>query len=84
MPAGDGTGPMGMGPMTGGARGWCNPYSPLRTGARFAPYGPYGAPYAYQPYPGSPAYGFGRPRWGLGRGIWGRGRGGRGRGRGRW
>jgi hypothetical protein len=26
MPAMDGTGPMGMGPMTGGGRGWCNPY----------------------------------------------------------
>jgi hypothetical protein len=25
MPARDGTGPMGMGPMTGGGRGWCNP-----------------------------------------------------------
>ena len=46
MPALDGTGPAGMGPMTGGARGWCNPYSPLRIEARFAPYGLYGAPYA--------------------------------------
>jgi hypothetical protein len=91
MPALDGTGPAGMGPMTGGARGWCNPYSPLRIGARFAPYGLYGAPYAYQPpysfrsygwYP--PVYGAGRPRWGR-RGFWGRGmgRGGWGRGR-RW
>ena len=26
MPGFDGTGPMGMGSMTGGARGWCNPY----------------------------------------------------------
>jgi hypothetical protein len=26
MPALDGTGPAGMGPMTGGGRGWCNPY----------------------------------------------------------
>jgi hypothetical protein len=26
MPARDGTGPMGMGPMSGGGRGWCNPY----------------------------------------------------------
>jgi hypothetical protein len=26
MPGFDGTGPMGMGPMTGGARGFCNPY----------------------------------------------------------
>jgi len=82
MPGLDGTGPAGLGPMTGGARGWCNPYSPLRTGARVAPYGPYGAPYAHRPYTGyRPVYGFGRPRWGLGRGWGGRGRG---RGRGRW
>jgi hypothetical protein len=91
MPALDGTGPAGMGPMTGGARGWCNPYSPLYIGARFAPYGLYGAPYAYRPpygfwpygrYPA--AYGAGRPRWGQ-LGFWGRGMawGGRGRGR-RW
>ena len=26
MPAFDGTGPRGMGPMTGGGRGWCSPY----------------------------------------------------------
>ena len=26
MPGFDGTGPMGMGPMTGGARGRCSPY----------------------------------------------------------
>ncbi len=48
MPGLDGTGPRGMGPMTGGARGWCNPYSPLRYGAM-----PYGMPYApYQSYGG--------------------------------
>jgi hypothetical protein len=91
MPGFDGTGPAGMGPMTGGARGWCNPYSPLPIGAGFAPYGLYGAPHAYRPpygfrtygwYP--PAYGAGRPRWGR-RGFGGRGMawGGRGRGR-RW
>jgi len=91
MPGFDGTGPAGMGPMTGGGRGWCNPYSPL-----YAGYGPYAAPYAYRPYYAPVtgfwpygvyprAYGFGRPRWGL-RGFWGRGIGwgGRGRGRGRW
>jgi hypothetical protein len=91
MPALDGTGPAGMGPLTGGARGWCNPYSPLYVGAHFAPYGLYGAPPVYRPYYGfrsygwyPPAYGFGRPRWGL-RGFGGRGMalGGRGRGR-RW
>lgn len=80
MPGFDGTGPAGMGPMTGGARGWCNPYRPEYTG--YDPYRP--------PYPGPTrtpyAYGFGRPRWGAGRGFWGRGRGlgwGRGRGAGR-
>jgi len=80
MPGFDGTGPAGMGPMTGGGRGWCNPYTPS-----YASYGAYRAPrptpvrpyYAGRP----PAYGFGRPRWGMGRGF--RGGGGRGRGRGR-
>jgi hypothetical protein len=86
MPGLDRTGPAGMGPMTGGARGLCNPYGPL--------YGSY-APYRY-PYPAPRAYpwafGLGRPRWGMGRGYWGRGafglgfrgRGRRGGGRGRW
>lgn len=86
MPGFNGTGPDGMGPMTGGAQGWCNPYSPLYAGAGFAPYGPYAYPPSYsRPYRGYPsAYGFGRPRWGL-RGFGGRdlGRGGRGMGR-RW
>ena len=32
MPGGDGTGPMGMGPMTGGGRGYCvAPVSGIRT-----------------------------------------------------
>ena len=66
MPGFDRTGPAGMGPMTGGARGWCNPTNPMA-----ADYGPYRAPYpgpvrpAYGGYP--PAYGLGRPRWGVGR-----------------
>jgi hypothetical protein len=70
MPGLDGTGPVGMGPMTGGRRGWCNPYTVNRYPARRA--------YAS-------AFGLGRPRWGVGRGVFGRGRGiwGRGRGRGR-
>jgi hypothetical protein len=87
MPRFDGSGPAGMAPMTGGARGWCNPYGPRHDG-----YGPYRRPY---PVPVRPDYAtcglslgaYGRrPRWGLGRGFWGRGRGlalGRGRGRGR-
>ena len=74
MPGFDGTGPASMGPMTGGARGLCNPYSALHSG-----YVPYRRPYR--------AY-LGRPRWGMGRGYWGReafrlGFRGRGRGR-RW
>jgi hypothetical protein len=81
MPGFDGTGPAGRGPMTGGGRGWCNPY-----GLRSTAYGPYSLPY---PVPASPtyAYGLGRPRWGRSRGVWGRGRGlgwGPGRGRGWW
>lgn len=82
MPGFDGTGPAGSGPMTGGARGWCNPYR-----ARTAGFGPYRPPYpgpVRAPY----AYGFGRrPRRGLGWGFRGRGRGpgwGLGRGRGWW
>lgn len=78
MPRFDGTGPAGMGPMTGGGRGWCNPYS-----APYASYRPYHRPYAVPPG-ANYAYGLGRPRWGLGRGFWARGRGlalGRGWGR---
>jgi hypothetical protein len=78
MPGFDRTGPAGMGPMTGGARGLCNLYSPVYGSHALYRY-PYQAPRAYA----------GRPRWGMGRGYWGRGafgRGfrGRGRGRGRW
>lgn len=62
MPGLNGTGPMGMGPMTGGGRGRCNPY---RGGMGYSrPYYGYG-------YPGF--WGFGRGR-GIGRG-WGLGRG---------
>jgi hypothetical protein len=78
MPRFDGTGPAGMGPMTGGARGPCNPHN-----ARYAGYSPYRPRYAVPPNPNYPT-GFGRPAWGLGRGFRGRGRGfGRGRGPGR-
>lgn len=88
MPGFDGTGPRGMGPMTGGGRGWCNPYygwgSPPFMGAY-----PYGTPYGYTPpyggsyppygaYPSSAPYPYGP--YGFGRGF-GRGRG-RGFGRG--
>jgi hypothetical protein len=52
MPAMDGTGPMGMGPMTGGGRGWCNPYfggigmSTWRY-PYYQPFGWGGVPYGY-------------------------------------
>ncbi len=81
MPGFDGTGPMGMGPMTGGGRGWCNPYGPLFSGY---------APRGYQwwrfplPYGGfcPPYLGLGLPYRGFGYGMgmaWGRGGiGGRG------
>lgn len=56
MPAGDGTGPMGMGPMTGRATGFCAGY---------------GMPGYMNPIPGRGfGMGFGRGRgfWGGGRG----------------
>jgi len=67
MPRFDGTGPSGMGPMTGRGQGSCNPSQ--------AAYGP-----ATTSGPGYPGAGYGRNSGG-GRGM-GRGRGsGRGRGR---
>jgi hypothetical protein len=60
MPGLDGTGPQGLGPMTGGARGWCNPYSPLRMG--------YGAPGVF-PWFGK-CFGFGRGWFGRGWRHW--------------
>jgi len=98
MPRGDGTGPAGMGPMTGRAAGYCagypapgfmNPAVGMGVGVR-APYLAQGPAYA-------PAYGVGVPYrramgfpfargffggFGFGRGF-GRGRG-RGFGMGRW
>ena len=54
MPRFDGTGPMGMGAMTGGGRGFCNPRGgsmrqyafPRRGGYAFTRYGTYG----YRPF----------------------------------
>ena len=89
MPLGDGTGPAGIGPMTGRAAGYCAGFgvpgymNPAVGRAGFygvgAPVvGPYGAGYG-MPYGGMLRRGFG-----FGRGL-GRGRGwGRGRGRGRF
>jgi len=55
MPAGDGTGPIGMGPMTGRAAGYCAGY---------------GAPGYANPIPGRGYgfWGFGRGAFGRGRG----------------
>jgi hypothetical protein len=72
MPGFDGTGPRGEGPMTGGARGYCNP--------GYAGYGPaYGRDYGPgwgRGYRGS----FGGPRMGRGRGYGRQGTFGRGYG----
>jgi len=54
MPGFDGTGPMGMGPMTGSGRGLCSPWGARASMRRFG--SSRRAPYAY-PYYG--AYGFG-------------------------
>jgi hypothetical protein len=51
MPGFDGTGPMGMGPMTGGGRGFCSPWG-VRAGWRrfdLPRWNPYTYPY-YSPY----------------------------------
>jgi hypothetical protein len=54
MPGFDGTGPMGMGPMTGGGRGFCRPWG---VGAGLRRFGfARRAPYAYPRYG---AYGIG-------------------------
>ena len=87
MPLGDGTGPAGLGPMTGRAAGYCAGYgvpgfmNPIRGrfgfAAQRAGYAyPVAAGYGSVPYP--PYAGF-APFFGWGGG----GRGGRGRGRGR-
>jgi len=85
MPGFDGTGPMGMGPRTGGGRGFCQPGVGYATfgGYSYAanPYGGYS--YGGHPYGGYPS-GFGVGRGGFPRGG-GRGRAfGGGRGRNRW
>ena len=53
MPGFDGTGPRGMGPMTGGGRGFCSPRG-IGTAAR--PYGRFqGMGYGYPYYGAGPA-----------------------------
>jgi hypothetical protein len=86
MPRGNGTGPMGMGPMTGRAAGYCAGYSAPgymnpSWGRAGVPFGPMGYPATY-PYGGGGFYGRGFPARSFGMGFgrgWGRGAG-RGRG----
>jgi len=100
MPAGNGTGPAGMGPMTGRAAGYCAGYAMpgfMNPMAGRAVAGAYAQPYTATPYAAAPyspqAAGFGyAPRGFYGafpRRVWGWARGvgrgfGRGFGRGRW
>ena len=52
MPGFDGTGPMGMGPMTGGGRGFCSPWG---AGGGMRTYGiPRWGGYGYPYYGGRP------------------------------
>ena len=92
MPRGNGTGPMGLGPMTGRAAGYCAGY-PVPGFMNPIP-GRWGAPgYGYGMAPGygmgvgygmAPGYYGGRGMGGWGRGLgWGRGYAGWGRGFGR-
>ena len=75
MPGGDGTGPMGMGPMTGGGRGFCvAPADGLRTrpfGRRFFGRGGgrgrgYRNMYYATGLPGWGRAGYGYPAFGMG------------------
>ena len=77
MPARDGTGPMGMGPMSGGGRGWCNPHdagirSPIGGYPTFVPSGG-GISSRFGMWPLNPYYGgcraFPRRFFGRGRGL---------------
>jgi hypothetical protein len=68
MPGFDGTGPGGIGPMTGGGRGFCampyRGYGPYRYGFQ-TPFSP--------PTGMTPSYAYGRPFYGS---VFGAGRGG--------
>ena len=77
MPFGDGTGPQGMGPMTGRGAGYCSGSNqpgfanPTPLGRRFAAWGgrrgyfPVGQPSAANPYArfNTPYFGRGLRRW---------------------
>lgn len=65
MPAGDGTGPLGLGPMTGGGRGWCRYWlglSPWAWGAYSALAVPPWWAWRRWSWPGLPWWGYG-PWW---------------------
>jgi len=72
MPFGDGTGPRGMGPMTGRGAGYCAGLGrpgfantiPGRRGVGFGWRRGYGYPYAYRPPVHYPGYGY--PYYGTG------------------
>jgi hypothetical protein len=53
MPGFDGTGPMGMGPMTGGGRGFCSPWGISARGYNFPRQMPLAYP-QYRPYGSRP------------------------------
>lgn len=63
MPGFNGMGPRGMGPMTGGGRGFCGPYGGGRGYGLGRGYGfrgglPYGYPYGGMPNMGPAPYGY--------------------------
>jgi hypothetical protein len=53
MPGFDGTGPNGMGPMTGGGKGFCSPWGANRRNYAFPRWAPYTYP-RYRAYSFSP------------------------------
>jgi len=76
MPFGDGTGPRGMGPMTGRGAGYCTGFgqpgfaNPI-PGRGWFGFGsawrrPYGYPYASRYGAGAPYMGYGYPSYGMG------------------
>jgi hypothetical protein len=67
MPFGDGTGPMGMGPMTGRAAGYCAGYPVPGVANPIPGFGRGFYPYGYPGYgTGYPGYGAGYPGYGAG------------------
>lgn len=78
MPALDGTGPMGLGPLTGKDRGWCNPYfygirPPIWGFPAFQPWSWKGIPFGLGMRFINPYFASFRPFpsrfWGRGRGL---------------